>query len=172
MSKIISLLTLLCLAANVLLKYSELIKLDFLISPLVSLNLLEILIIIFVIFLFYRLLPPNLNRLYLHSRSRKFYNNWRKFKNILQSYQDKENPALHKKYNKIREKLLNDFGFFLTIIKKIHGQDEELSLTNLENCFLVNNIKNWYQKVQRKIPEELDCFDCFIVSVEGYYKNL
>ena len=87
-------------------------------------------------------------------------------------YQNNKNNSLQKPYEKLRKELLKDFGFFLPTIKKIHGKDEDIGINNLERCFLVSEIENWSLKIQREIPEELDCFDSFITSIEGYYKNL
>ncbi len=175
MNKILTSLTLILTIADLAFRYWKLIKFDILTTPIISLNTLEIVIVVLCAILGYRLLPKNLNRLYFQSKAKNFHKNWKKFKNILVEYQQQKNPNLQKDYKKIREKLLDDFNFFLPTIKSIkhrpYKDTEDIALTNLENCIFVSNIENWFQEIKRKVPEELDCFDCFIANLEGYYRN-
>ncbi|MDD5504394.1 MAG: hypothetical protein PHV77_03665 [Candidatus Omnitrophica bacterium] len=143
-------------------------------NPIMFLNALEIVIIILVATLIYRWLPRSINRIGFQLRAKNFYANWLKFKEILCKYQQERNPVLQTKYEKIRKKLLKDFGFFFSVMKKIHEEKHDthdIALNNLESCFLIEDIKDWSKKIHREIPRELDCFDRFIASIEGYYNN-
>lgn len=175
MNKILISVAAIATIIDILLRQLENIEWGILTKPLVSLNMIEILIALLIVVLIYRLPPSNINRLYFQKRAKNFYKSWKEFKHILEKYQQQKAPDLQNKYKKIREKLLDDFNFFLPTIKSIKHRPfkdtEDIALTNLENCLVVNNIVDWFNKVKRRVPEELDCFDCFIASLEGYYRN-
>ena len=68
---------------DIILRYAKIPDLSFLTSPLITINPLEIIILLVVIMFIHRFLPEKLYRIYLQKRSEKFWNNWKKFKALL-----------------------------------------------------------------------------------------
>lgn len=180
-----------------ILKHSESISYwSLLVKPLTSINLLEIFIFIWVVFLSYKFI----NRKPLWKRAKNFLKNWYRFKYLLENYNNsvsryesnkkkQSDPFTHKEYDStmdfqleqsikkmkyeyfdIRDQLEIDFNFFISKIKEIqsktHRQHNDLSIRNFEHCFLVRNIEDWENQIKREIPRELDCFDYLLISLK------
>ena len=76
---------------------------------------------------------------------------------------------------KITNILKFDYYFFKDKIheiqKKLEKQHIHLVLNNFEECFNIRQINNREEKVRRKIPEELDCFDDIVIEIKEYYNK-
>jgi|SRR3989339_13894 len=145
-------------------------QLKFLIAPLFSVNILEIAILLLLVSIAYNFLPKRLRRYFSYLRAKKFYNNWKEFKSILKEYSETQNSELQKRYENVREKLEEDFNFFAPSIyniqKATHRKKIEAVIERFEWCFKVGKISEWQNKIQRKIPEEIDVFDHLLISLK------
>ncbi|GEM_PF-3041424 len=155
---------------DISLKYTKVPDVSFLTAPILSLNILQLLVFLILTVLIYRFLPNKLSRIKLRIRAETFWKNWKKFKNILIAYSKNPDERLQGKYEKIREKLEIDFNFFLPSIRSIqqatHRKNNELSISNFELCIRETNICRWETNVRRKIPDEINCFDYLIIALK------
>jgi len=172
---ILSIIASILVIVDILIKYIPITKLKFLTTPIISINVLEIIILIFIITIIYIFLP----NFFLKNRNRKraeeFFLNWKKFKDILQRYFQSGDENLQKDYEVIKEKLNVDFNYFAEEIKKIsdstHRSYNDIAISNFEQTFSPRLIKEWHGKINRRVPEEFDCFDYIPLSLMGHYSH-
>ena len=161
--------------ADAILKYVKISDLSLLTKPLVAINLLEVIILLVVMLFIYRFLPGKLYHVYLQRRSGKFWQNWKRFKQLLTVYSKTNNDNIQKEYEELREKLEIDFNFFLSSIKSIqevsHRQHNDVIIGNFEQCITVRDIADWQNKIKRTIPAEIDCFDYLIIALKEGWKK-
>ncbi len=150
-------------------------SLSFLTAPLFSLNLIEVALVIFVVVMGYRLIPRNCKRLINRSRAKRFQSNWEQFKALLARYQA-TNENLQSKYGVLRVRTREDVNYFLTDIAEVLAQTgrqhENQAFNNFMQCLMPEKIEDWQGKVQRRIPEELDCFDYIPASLVRRFDKL
>ena len=142
---------------------------NFFVTPIFEFSILRIVILVFVMILIFKLLP--IKQMLLKQRATKFYNNWSRFKKILELYWGDKDKNLTTEYNTLQKKLMNDFAFFnkkiIEIQRSLHKSDWlDRILYNFEQCFETRSIEKWKDEVRRTIPKELDCFDYLLISLK------
>ncbi len=158
------------IAVDLLLRFYSPSGLNFLIRPLFSINTLEILLVIFVVYSLYKFVPLIRKKIIRRNRADRLLKDWQKFKHVLVRYSKGEpNHSLQQEYDGLRNEIEKDFNYFLNDIIKIqkasHRDYNELVLNNLEKCWLPRNLSDWQGEVARRIPKELDCFDYVFVGL-------
>ena len=93
---ILSIIASILIIVDVLIKYIPITKLKFLTIPIVSINILEIIILIFIITVIYIFLPNFLLKNRNRKRVEEFFLNWKKFKDILHRYSQSGEENLQK----------------------------------------------------------------------------
>ena len=157
-------------AADIILRFANIRSLSFLTKSFLTINLLEIIILLVLMTFVYRFIPGKLYRIYLQRRSEKFWNNWKRFKGLLTSYSESQDKSLQKEYEKIREELEVDFNFFVSSIQSIqkatHRQYSEISIGNLEQYIRIENIWDFQGN-----PKETNNFDYLIIALKEDWKK-
>lgn len=144
--------------------WNNLTKYDF------SLNIIQILIIIFWLLIINKIILDINNKSLRELRVENFYKNWCNFKTILIKHKNWI-LNLEKEYWKIRHSLQKDMWYFSNSFLEIKKNEDPkynwcfIELINLEECIWVREIKDWENKVKRRIPDELDCFDNMILKL-------
>lgn len=151
-------------------------SLGFLIQPMFSINVLEIILIVAFSYSIYRFVPTIHLRIIRRNRACHLLKNWEKFKHILVLHNTVgQKNDLQKEYDILRGEIEKDFNYFLDEIIKIqkasHRNYSEIALSNLEKCWSPRNISEWKGEVQRLIPKELDCFDYVFVGLAEEMKK-
>ena len=145
-------------------------SLSFLIRPIFSINILEIILIVAIFYSICRFVPVIRSGIIKRNRANNLLVNWGKFKQLLvQSNTMEQNQSLQKEYSILRAEIEKDFNYFLDEIIKIqkasHRNYNEIVLRNLEKCWSPRNINEWKGEVLRLIPKALDCFDYVFVGL-------
>jgi hypothetical protein len=137
-------------------------KLEFLRRPRVCLNLIEVLILVCLVFWLKGFLPVTYKKRRNRTRARRLQINWQKFKAILEQY-IRENIDSQNQYKILRDQIREDINYFLAdindVLKNISGDEQNSILYQFQQCFEPIELKEWYAKVRRQVPSDLDCFD-------------
>lgn len=144
--------------------------LGFLIQPLFSINVLEIVLVVAIAYSLFRFVPPIRQKIARKNRANHLLKNWQDFKHILVLYsRGNQDHSLQQKYDILRDEIEKDFNYFLNDIIKTqrasHRNYNELVLQNLEKCWSPRNLSDWQGEVARQIPKEVDCFDYIFVGL-------
>lgn len=150
--------------------------LSFLIQPLFSINVLEIVLVAAIAYSLFRFVPPIRQKIARKSRANRLLKNWQDFKHILVLYsRGNQNHDLQQKYDVLRDEIEKDFNYFLSDIIRIqrasHRNYNELVLQNLEKCWSPRNLSDWQREVARQIPNEIDGFDYVFVGLAEEIKR-
>lgn len=150
--------------------------LNFLSIKLIEINILRIILIFIVVIIFHKFIPIRYKSHKNKQRAENFRNNWNEFKEILIDYKKSGEPSLQERYSCLRDDLERDFGYFRPTILSIESLAHRTKhldgvLIYFELCFSVRDISRWSEKIQRGIPEELDCFDYLLNALVGHYEN-
>lgn len=157
---------------DVVLRNASIEKLKFLTKPLISINFIEIFILGFLIFYLSRFIPSEYKKRRNKSRAARLQANWIKFKSILEEYlvRQKDSP---REYQDLRNRIREDFNYFLTDITEVlrktgYGQ-QSITLNNFQQCFEPTDLKEWFAKVKRQVPKELECFDYILAALVRHF---
>jgi hypothetical protein len=155
--------------------------LTFLFYRKIQFNIFYIIIIISSFYLLHLLLTKKVPKILLNHRLKKLNISWFKFKELLVRYQQTKDNDLQKQYELIRNKLINNYnyfskdifdGYFLTISDSNEDRARHVGIVrNLEYLISINRIDEWMSKVNKRIPEELDCFDSIFQKLLGNYRR-
>lgn len=172
---LVPILTIVGIAGDLLLRFYSPSSLSFLIKPLFSINILEIILAIFIAYLLYKIIPSVRKRIVRKNRASRLFKNWQKFKHVLVRHQRGEQMhSLQQEYAALRESIEKDFNYFLNDIIRIqrssHRNYNDLVLRNFEKCWSPRNLSEWRGEVAREIPKELDCFDYILVGLVEEFK--
>ena len=153
---------------DMLCKYIPDIKLGYITKPILYINLLELTILFFLIVIVYNFMPSVFAKNRNRRRAKRFYNNWVEFKNVLQKFSQTGDESLQKEYYDLKKILELDFNYFSQKIKEIgdssHRGSNDISLWNFERTFSPRLLKEWRAKINRQLPDQLDCFDYIPLS--------
>ena len=145
-------------------------KLKFLTKP--FFNLIEILVLVLLILYLNKFIPAAYKKKRNQARATGFRDDWREFKYILAQY-IKSNEDCQKRYEVLRNKIREDFNYFLIdiegILKKENDRELNIVLNNFQKCFEPAELKEWSAKVGREVPRELDCFDYIPAALVRYF---
>ena len=171
-TKIIGLLAGIIAILEFVLRLTNPQALTFLIGPLFSVSLLHLVLAALVLLLAYRMLPSRLARHRRLRRAKVFEENWHVFKQLLVSYQQTRDNSLQGRYHAIRRDLVRDYEYFLPQMHRIdrllQKQFPGVGIANLGRCISVNHIGSWETEVQRLLPDEVDCFDSYFISLQEH----
>lgn len=161
---------------DVLLRISSPTGLGFLIQPLFSINVLEILLVVAIAYSIYKFAPPIRRKIVRRNRANRLLSNWQKFKHILVLYnRGNHDHKLQQEYDVLRDEIEKDFNYFLSDIirtqRSSHRNYNELVLQNLEKCWSPRNLSDWQREVARQIPNEVDGFDYVFVGLAEEMKK-
>lgn len=159
---------------DILLRSFSVEEFRFLVKPIISINLVEIFIVVIIVIFAYKFIPSVYKKRGKKRRAENLLNNWRKFKTLLQKCQATKKD-LQKEYTTLRNSIEKDFNFFLDDIiriqKETHRNYQDIVLRNFENCWSPRKLSEWQSRVRRRIPDELDCFDYILVSLVEYFNK-
>lgn len=160
---------------DILLRSFSIERFQFLVKPIISINLVEIFIFVIIVIFAYKFIPSVYKKRSKKRRAENLLNNWRKFKALLQKYQTTKED-FQKDYTILRDDIEKDFNFFLDVIIKIqketHRNYQDIVLRNFEACWSPRKLSEWQSRVRRRIPDELDCFDYILVSLVEHFSKL
>lgn len=167
---IVPIVTVVGIAIDILLRISSPTGFGFLIQPLFSINVLEIVLVAAITYSFYRFIPPIRQKITRKNRAGRLLENWQKFKHIFVLYErGNQDHNLQQEYDVLRDEIEKDFNYFLNDIIRIqrasHRNYNELVLQNLEKCWSPRNLSDWKGEVARQIPKEVDCFDYVFIGL-------
>lgn len=139
---------------------------NFLVKPLFSINLIEIMLLLGIIYLAYRLLPNIYKARNDKMRAKKFSDNWTKFKNIVEQYKRTTDIGLQGKYKSLRNQIQLDFNYFyldlIDLINKTNPSYQGLILDNFQKC--------WESKeLSKQDTEELKNFDYIVATLIRHF---
>ena len=139
---------------------------NFLVKPLFSINLIEIILLLGIIYLAYRLLPNIYKARNDKMRAKKFSDNWTKFKNIVEQYKRTTDIGLQGKYKSLRNQIQLDFNYFyldlIDLINKTNPSYQSLILDNFQKC--------WESKeLSKQGTEELKNFDYIVATLIRHF---
>ena len=167
---IVPIATVVGIAIDILLRIFSPAGLGFLIRPLFSINILEILLVVAFVYSIYKFVPVMSQRIIRKNRANRLLRNWQRFKHILVLYsRGNQDHSLQQEYDVLRDEIERDFNYFLSDIIRIqrssHRNYNELVLQNLEKCWSPRNLSDWQREVARQIPNEVDGFDYVFVGL-------
>ncbi len=173
---IVPIVTVVGIVIDILLRISSPVGLGFLIQPLVSINILEVLLAATLVYSIYKFAPAIRQRIIRKNRANRLLRNWQRFKHILVLYsRGNQDHSLQQEYDVLRDEIEKDFNYFLSDIIRIqrssHRNYNELVLQNLEKCWSPRNLSDWQREVARQIPNEIDGFDYVFVGLAEEIKR-
>lgn len=149
--------------------------LQFLSKKVVEINVLRLILIVFLVIILHQVIPSYCNRIRNKKRAERFKSTWNYFKDILIEYSNSGDTSLQGRYFELRECLEKEIGYFRPTILNVESLSHRTKfldeiLKNFEQCFSIRDISKWSEKVKRRIPEELDCFDYLLNALVGYFE--
>jgi hypothetical protein len=123
----------------------------------ISINIIEIFIIIAVIYLFHLVMPKKINHILLIRKTKILLRNWITFRKILNEYQQTHNTGIQNKFDKVRIKFRKDFHYFSSYMQDMLFLTYSVRSPNATEG--IDNIDETY--AHTKIIRDVDYYSSF-----------